>query len=163
MINLINHIIHCFKEKRIEYLCEKYHIEEYSINTDYSIDVNADVELGSLKLKKLPLRFRIVNGNFFCNYNRLTTLKGAPEYVEGVFFCHNNKLTNLQHFPRIIGTNHMFHNNPLPSEIMESMLYERVVYRYQDEYAIWNDDGSFNKPRWNILMKDYRNQSLNLD
>ena len=44
-----------------------------------------------------------VGGDFYCNYNKLTSLTGAPETVGGVFLCNNNLLTSLEGAPISVG------------------------------------------------------------
>tara|TARA_B100001059_G_C17313118_1_gene322953 strand:+ start:232 stop:504 length:273 start_codon:yes stop_codon:yes gene_type:complete len=54
---------------------------------------------GSVRLKKqvekLPFKFGKVTGDFSCSHNRLTSLKGSPNYIGSDFDCdkilHNNK------------------------------------------------------------------------
>ena len=61
-------------EQEIHDICNEYHIENYSINQDGSIDVNGDVYLHNMNLDKLPLKFNKVSGHFDCFYNKLTSL-----------------------------------------------------------------------------------------
>mgnify|MGYP001619549182 FL=1 len=50
-------------------------------------------------------------------------------------------------------------DNQLPDEIFE--IYDiKDVIKHQDEYGIWNNDGSFNKGRWDIFFKDYESGIL---
>ena len=74
-----------FDESEIRNICKKYGIENYIINPDESIDVNGDFSLWSKKLTKLPLKFNKVNGGFYCDYNKLTSLEGCPKEVNGFF------------------------------------------------------------------------------
>ena len=53
----------------IDEICKKYRIENYTINSDGSIDVDEDVNLHNLGLEKLPLKFNKVNGFFTCSFN----------------------------------------------------------------------------------------------
>ena len=39
-------------------------------------------------------------GYFYCSYNKLTSLKGAPREVNGSFYCSDNELTSLEGAPR---------------------------------------------------------------
>ena len=71
-------------------------------NLDGSIDVDGDVDLYSLKLTKLPLKFNKVSGNFECSNNKLTSLEGGPKEVKGNFWCGSNKLTSLKGAPKIV-------------------------------------------------------------
>ena len=67
------------------------------------VNVTEDVDLSSLHLKKLPIRFGTVGGYFNCNINNLTSLEGAPKKVGGSFYCMNNKLTSLEGAPKKVG------------------------------------------------------------
>ena len=86
----------------INEICKKYGIYNYTINTNGSIDVNNNVNLYYYKLKKLPLKFNKVNGNFDCGVNKLATLEGSPKEVNGSFWCQNNELTSFEFAPKII-------------------------------------------------------------
>jgi hypothetical protein len=109
----------------IEAICQKYFIENYTINPDGSIDVDGDVILtknrpiGSsyidFKLDKLPLKFRKVTGDFDCRSNKLTSLEGAPEYVGGVFDCSHNQLETLEGGPKEVVKGYICWNNKLKS------------------------------------------------
>ena len=67
--------------------------------------IQEDVDLRSLHLEKLPdfLEDVIVKGDFYCPYNSLTSLEGAPKEVGGYFFCSYNSLTSLEGLPKEIG------------------------------------------------------------
>ena len=45
-------------------ICNKYNIENYTINDDESIDVNDSVNLSNYSLTELPLTFNVVTGDF---------------------------------------------------------------------------------------------------
>jgi len=94
---------------------EKYKIENYTFNDDFSIDVNGHVDLYYLKLTKLPIKFRNVSGDFYCDYNKLTSLEGSPETVGGAFSCSNNKLTSLEGCPKTVGGDFYCNSNNLTS------------------------------------------------
>jgi len=49
------------------------------------------------------VRFGVVEGDFNCHNNQLTTLEGAPHEVGGNFDCDNNQLTTLEGAPRKVG------------------------------------------------------------
>jgi len=74
--------------------CKKYGIENYTINNDGSIDVDGDVRLWNRGLTKLPLNFNHVSGDFYCNWNKLTTLEFSPKSVGGGFYCGDNPIYN---------------------------------------------------------------------
>jgi len=86
----------------IHKICKEYGIENYTINSDGSIDVDGDVDLWSRGLSELPVKFNHVSGDFYCHYNKLTTLLGSPQSV-GNFICSGNNLTTLEFTPNSIG------------------------------------------------------------
>jgi len=87
-------------------ICSKYNIENYTINSDETIDVDDHVYLSNIKsLTKLPLRFNKVSGDFYCDNNQFTSLKGAPKKVGGNFSCTRNQLTSLECSPKEVGGN----------------------------------------------------------
>ncbi len=78
--------------------------------------IKGDVNLSNRGLTELPDLSRVtVEGNFLCQYNRLTTLQGAPREVGGNFSCPNNKLTSLQGAPQKVGGDFSCRNNQLTS------------------------------------------------
>jgi hypothetical protein len=91
------------EESKIVELCKKYRIENYTINSDGSIDVGGDVDLSYFKISNIPLKFGIIIGNFDCSSNNLTSLKGCPEFVGKGFYCQGNKITSLEYLPKRIG------------------------------------------------------------
>ena len=88
-------------EKEIHRLCRKYNITNYTINKDKSIDVNQNVNLEYNKLKKIPLTFNEVKGNFSCGHNNIHSLKYSPNYISGFFICNGNNLKTFNHFPNV--------------------------------------------------------------
>ena len=84
-------------------ICQKYGIEKYTINDDGSMDVDGDVCLYGRGLTKLPLKFRNIEGYFYCDHNRLTSLEGCPKSMGGGFNCGYNKLMSLEGCPKSVG------------------------------------------------------------
>ena len=64
-----------------------------------------NVDLSNLYLKELPkiLKDITVDGNFYCNNNKLTSLQGAPTNIGGNFDCNYNNLTSLTGAPSNVG------------------------------------------------------------
>ena len=102
---------------KIHNICKKYEIKNYTINSDGSIDVHDSVYLNGRNLTEIPLQFNYVWGNFSCNNNKLTTLKGCPKRLIGQYFqCQDNQLTDLEYFPVVEGyTRSSVGENPLKS------------------------------------------------
>ena len=95
-------------------VCSKYNIKNYTVNDDYSIDVDGDIYMGNKGgLSKIPLKFSSVSGHFLCAHNQLETLEGSPEYVRGSFVCSYNKLTTLEGGPKRVGSGFNCSNNQL--------------------------------------------------
>ena len=99
----------------IKHICFQYKIENYSINSDGSIDVDGNVELSSRNLCILPLKFGRVMGNFNIQNNLLSTLYGAPKAVGGNFNCYHNRLIKLIGSPEWIGGDFFCYQNQLIS------------------------------------------------
>ena len=98
----------------IKLLCRRHGIENYTINSDGTLDVMGNVDLASREalysdkffesgLKKLPLKFNYVSGNFDCHVNKLTSLEGSPKEVGGNFNCCYNQLITLEGAPKEVG------------------------------------------------------------
>jgi hypothetical protein len=71
---------------------DKMNVKNYIINDDLTIDVDGHVYLSSKNLDKFPdyIQFNVVNGDFRCKYNSLTSLRGCPKHVKGYFYCGKN-------------------------------------------------------------------------
>jgi hypothetical protein len=147
--------------REIQKICNKYGIENYTINSDGTVDVDGDVLLGCKGLTKLPIYFNYVSGNFYCNNNQLVSLKGCPKEVGNNFDCYNNKLKSLEgcpqevggYFdcqynqlkslekcPKKVGGNFYCHDNPLPREIKDNpKSYLKQINRSRKINEILND------------------------
>ena len=102
--------------QNIEEICEKYGIQNYTINSDGSIDVDDHVSFPSNSgLSKIPLKFNKVLGKFLLGSNELTSLEGSPKWVGQDFLCFNNHLTDLKGGPEYVGRDFFCHSNLLTS------------------------------------------------
>ena len=81
-------------EEEIHKICDKLKIDNYTINPDGSIDVEGDVVI-LIFINELPIKFNKVNGNFYCSYNNLSTLKNFPNEVGEETFLYGNPLKSL--------------------------------------------------------------------
>jgi hypothetical protein len=97
----------------IDKICKRYGIKNYTINDDETIDVYGNVHLFDRGLTELPLWFNKVSGNFSCNNNQLTSLKGSPRRVDGNFSCADNQLTSLEFSPDYVGGGFYCNRNDL--------------------------------------------------
>ena len=74
------------------------------VNVNGDFNSNSNRERYERKWKNLQgIRFGYVTGNFYCYYNNLTSLEGAPTKVGGWFKCSHNKLTSLEGMPQRVG------------------------------------------------------------
>ena len=129
--------------ENIDEICKKYRIENYTINSDGSIDVNGIVNLHNLGLEKLPIKFNKVNGYFYCN-NKLTSLEGSPVEVNGDFYCRNNYLTSFEFSPKIIRGDFWCQNNNIKSfEYFPNYIKDDFHCDFNPIYCVW------------ILFRDY--------
>ena len=77
------------------------------------VDGNFDCDKNRLtSLKGAPLK---VGVSFYCSYNALTSLKGAPQEVGMGFYCYSNRLTSLKGAPQSVSGDFWCDNNRLTS------------------------------------------------
>ena len=94
-----------FKAQRremIEKWLKEYKIKNYTINDDFTIDVDGSIDLFfSKNLSEFPdyIQFGVVKGFFKCIHSQLTSLRGCPRKIEKFFDCRYNKLTSLEGAP----------------------------------------------------------------
>ena len=87
----------------------------WELNRDTGlVDVKGGFYCYSLKDFK-GVRFGVVTEDFYCSYNQLTSLEGAPQVVGWDFDCSNNKLTTLVGAPKEVGGHFRCYNNKLTS------------------------------------------------
>ena len=81
------------RRAQIEKWLEEMEVENYTINDDLTIDVNGRVDLRYRNLSSFSsfIKFRNVEGYFYCSSNQLTSLEGCPQSVGGGFYCSGNK------------------------------------------------------------------------
>lgn len=86
----------------INYIIKRFRItiDRFEIDQSGRLNVFGSVRISDTKLKRLPLRFGKVSGDFHCYLNHLTTLEGAPHKVGGDFNCSGNLLKSLKHAPQ---------------------------------------------------------------
>lgn len=102
-----------FDKREINKICKRYDINNYTINSDGSIDVNGNVYLYYKGFTKIPLKFNKVSGSFICSNNNLISLEGCPKEVGGEFDCNDNQLTSLEGSPEEIGDDFYCSHNPI--------------------------------------------------
>jgi len=68
------------------------------------VDVKGTFDCSDRGLKGFKgVKFGVVTGDFWCNYNLITSLEGAPQEVGGSFYCDGNSLTSLEGAPQKVG------------------------------------------------------------
>jgi hypothetical protein len=112
----------------IHKFCKTNNIKSYTINDDYSIDVDGYVFI-TKRMKRIPIKFNKVMGNFHCSCLGLLTLKNSPIYVGGSFYCNDNLLKSLYDCPKNVVGYFFVYNNPLNS-IDGYNNYEDLNYKY---------------------------------
>ena len=138
----------------IEEICEKYGIENYTINPDGSIDVNGSVDLYDKELIQLPLIFNKVTGSFDCSYNYLTSLKGSPRWVGGWFDCYNNDLTSLEFSPDHVGGYFDCINNKLTDNYCDTEIGGKFYTNLEQDGLIQGPLNSItNYQEWRKIIK----------
>lgn len=90
-------------------------IQNYHILDDLSVNVDGSVYLIAKELIEIPVQFNHVTEDFYCNDNKLTSLKGCPKIVGGSFYCNDNELTSLLYLPEKIGHDFYCNYNKLTS------------------------------------------------
>lgn len=88
----------------VEKWLKDHSINNYLISEDFSVTVQGNVNLNQkLNVKKLPVKFKMVDGFFDISNNSLTSLEGCPKTVNGDFFCSKNNLVSLFEGPTEVG------------------------------------------------------------
>ena len=78
--------------------------------------IEGDVNLFRKGLTELPDLSKVtVRGDFYCSYNKLTSLQGAPREVGGDFYCRDSELTSLTGAPQKVGGDFYCSYNELTS------------------------------------------------
>jgi hypothetical protein len=92
-------------DSAVEDVLKEYKIKNFGVNRTGTVDVTGDVDLSRMNLASLPVKFRRVTGNFYCQRNELVSLENAPWFVGGTFICDSNALVSLVGGPRYVGGN----------------------------------------------------------
>ena len=111
----------------IETWLEQQNVQNYTINDDFTIDVDGDVNLFKTDLIEIPdyIQFGVIRGNFDCSSNHLSSLRGCPREVGGYFYCSDNNLTSLEGSPEKVkegfycGSNQLTSLEGAPREVDE--------------------------------------------
>lgn len=78
------------------------------------VQVMGTIDLRHKNLFKLPYLAPVkLNGDFFCDHNKLGSLKGAPFYIAGRMSCEHNRLISLEGGPTCVVRDLYCRENPL--------------------------------------------------
>lgn len=120
--------------KKIESWLKIMKIKKYTINDDFIVDVDGNVDISYKKLNIIPVKFGIINGNFWCDRNNLNSFKNSPNIIHGNFWCYKNPFDNYDDLPNIIN-GHFTHDgneslnikkNQSLNEIKAILLYQKL-------------------------------------
>jgi len=124
---------------KIHSMCKKYNIFNYTINDDFSINVDGNVDLSNRGLTKIPLKFNHIDGCFYFTGNKSKSLKFVPKYVSGDFGYSYNYLTELEFCPEYVGGDFYCRSNNLTSlEGLPKSIYGDIICEYN---KIWSFRG----------------------
>ncbi len=99
-IKKFENVKHDYFFKKLKEELDLFGIENYTINSDETVDVEGDVNLNNKSLTEIPFIFGKVTGSFYCHDNKLKSLEGCPYYVGETFGCSSNILTDLKGSPK---------------------------------------------------------------
>jgi hypothetical protein len=77
-------------------------VQNYTITSEYFVDVVGDVDISNRGLTDIPVQFTTITGDFNCNHNNLEYTIGFPTNVGGSLDCSYNKLVTFT--PSIINS-----------------------------------------------------------
>lgn len=143
--------------------------------------VSGNLDLDSNELNDIVGSPKVINGNFNINFNDVTSLNGGPKKVGGLR-CIKTMIKDFKGCPvvsdEIISTFcsdlksldgiyskcssynlGSLHNTDLPYEITSlfpdennELLY--YIIQNQEEYGIWNNDGTLNVKRFYMMLNE---------
>ena len=122
----------------------------------YPQEVGGHFDCSVNKLTSLEGSPTEVGGNFNCEHNQLISLEGSPKEIGGSLNCSYNKLTSLKGCPSKIDGDFDCFYNPLPPLIKQNISIIKRIIRCQDDYSIWNADGTLNEYRFRDMMEEIK-------
>jgi hypothetical protein len=78
-------------QEQIEFLNEVVR-GTWTLNSEGKVDVVGGVNIISMPLTEIPVKFGKVSGYFNCYNNHLTSLENCPDEVGSGFYCDGNNL-----------------------------------------------------------------------
>jgi hypothetical protein len=86
-------------------------VRSFYVNGDLSVDVDGDVKLPNIGIRKIPVKFRNVSGGFDCSSLMIQTLYNCAEKVGKTFNCSRNYIADLSLGPRSVGEDYLCRGN----------------------------------------------------
>lgn len=126
------------EHKRIEECLIELEIDHYTINEDFTVDVDGSVYICDFELVEIPIQFGVVTGDFDIGVNELTSLKGCPRKVFGNFDCHANKLLSLDFSPIYVQGDFICNKNFANLTLDDVRAACEVEGDIGDPYNVWN-------------------------
>lgn len=117
------------QEEVIQWL-NHHHIKNYRIfpeeNYGFVVSVQGHVNLRSMKLRHIPVKFLSVDKDFDCANNLLTCLEFIPKYIRGDLDISKNLISSLEYFPNLVRGNVFMANNPQLGELQSKRDFESL-------------------------------------
>lgn len=79
---------------------------DYEIHDDLSVSLKCDLNIGGTRtqsLKRLPIKFRHIEGGIWITNCKMETLIGLPEKITGSFNVINTFIKDLKFMPKTLG------------------------------------------------------------
>lgn len=79
---------------------------DYEIHDDLSVSLKCDLNIGGTRtqsLKRLPIKFKFIDGGVWVTNCKLETLIGMPEKITGSFNAINASIKDLKFMPKTLG------------------------------------------------------------
>lgn len=153
----------------IDFLCDIYGIKNYTINDDGSVDVNESVNLSFKIMGEIRLKFGRVTGNFSVSGCSLTNLIGSPKIVYGDYYCEFNLLTSLEGCPNeiwghfVMSYNDVLKNFDYFPKMINNDIFINNMDSLQSIYNSCNIGGRvyYNKPERGMEMDIITGEIIN--
>jgi len=117
------------------YWCNEQ-LESWTVNSEGKVDVNGHANILDKKIKRFPVSFGTVSGDFFCSRcASLESLEGAPTLVKGDFFCNIcTSLKTLEGAPTLVkGKFFCYGCFSLPA------VQHDIIKQYNDKKLTWEE------------------------
>lgn len=104
--------------------------------SQYKYIVNWEFDCSSNKLTSLIWCPEVVRDHFYCEKNKLKTLVGGVKIIKWDFRCYNNQLTSLIWAPKEITGHIYFVDNPL----LQLKKLKNWIFKLWDDIFVWDCD-----------------------